>query len=98
MISKSSRLPRLPRVVFKRDLANYFSVDTRYLWHTLLTDELFADWGYDREEFVTSKRFPPGLTKCIYNHFNITDLDETLSQELKALDEPGTGHRAPEDD
>ncbi len=73
---------RLPRCVEKRDLKDYFDVSYKYLWSELLTDELFDEWGYDRDDWKRAKRFPPNVTLLIYSHFNISNLDTTLADEL----------------
>ena len=85
---------RLPRLVFKSELAEYFGVTNRYLWRHVLTDDFFESYGYEKRQFSYVKRFPPHITKLIYQHFEIADLNITLAEELNA-DEAENGHRAP---
>ncbi|MEM6771194.1 MAG: hypothetical protein AAF597_11475 [Bacteroidota bacterium] len=88
----------LPRLVFKSELAAYFGVSGRYLWRHVLTDDFFEDHGYEKRQFSYVKRFPPHITKLIYRHFEITDLNTSLADELNAPEDKENGHRAPTED
>lgn len=97
-MNSSDTAVRLPRLVFKSELAEYFGVTTRYLWRHVLTDDFFESYGFEKRQFSYVKRFPPHITKLIYQHFEISDLNTTLAEELNTPDEQENGHRAPVDD
>lgn len=100
MNSLSNKVPkRLPRLVFKHELCTYFDECTsRYLWRNILTDDVFEEGGFKKADYAKVKRFPPDVTKHLYRHFDIDDLNARLSDELRDGDEAPKGHRAPSDD
>lgn len=76
-------VPRLPRCVTKYELATYFECSYEYLWKEIITDELLEGWNYSYEEHVRPcKKLHPILTKKIYLHFGIRDLDMSLADEI----------------
>lgn len=76
------RKARLPRVVSKYDLTQYFGCSFEYLWKEIITDELLESWGYDYDKVKPRKLLGPDLTFKIYLHFRITDLDRSMSEEV----------------
>jgi hypothetical protein len=72
---------------------------SKELYKHLLTEELLESWGFDIDQVkACGSKFSAKLTKRIYLHWNITDLDATIHQEVVAeLSASGLGSRAPED-
>lgn len=89
----SSKKAYLPRVAQKFEVATYFGLDTRQLRNRVVTRDLIEEWGFDYESFKRDKSFPVEVTKKIYQHFKIRDLNMTLSEELYP-DSDEAGHRA----
>lgn len=75
---------RLPRCLHKFELANYFGITTKTLWATILTDELLDSWGLDQQEVKPKRVFGPSLSRRIYEHYHITDLDADFSEEIRS--------------
>lgn len=75
--------PRLPRCVTKYDLITFFECNYRYLWRRILPDELLEGWGYSYARIKSTRTLPPDLTRAIYAHYGITDLDGKLSEEIQ---------------
>lgn len=86
------KAPRLPRCVTKYDLITYFDCSYRYLWKRIITPDLLEGWGVDVPALKKARRLDPFLTKKLYEHFNIKDLDDTLKDELEAQTD---GEKAP---
>jgi hypothetical protein len=74
--------PNLPRCVHKYQLRDYFGCSYRHLWRFIITEDLFLSWGYDPDKLKRRRIFSPELTRLIYTHFQITDLDASLSKEI----------------
>jgi len=85
MKSPSDKPARLPRCLPKFELARYFSVTTKTLWATILTEPLLDSWGFDQDEVKRLRNFPPLLSRRIYEHYFITDLDADFSSEIKLV-------------
>jgi hypothetical protein len=75
---------RLPRCLHKFELANYFGITTKTLWATILTEELLDSWGLDQQEIKPKRVFGPSLSRRIYEHYHITDLDADFSEEVRS--------------
>lgn len=73
---------RLPRCVHKYDLKEYFGCTYKYLWSSLITEDLLEEWGIDLDKFKRIRRIDPETTRKIYHHFRITDLDADYSEEI----------------
>lgn len=86
--------PRLPRCVTKFDLITYFNCNYRYLWRRIITVELLEEWGIDIPALKRARTLDPFLTKRLYEHFKITDLDKRPQDEIEAVTE---GEQAPTD-
>ncbi|MEM6397774.1 MAG: hypothetical protein AAF741_15605 [Bacteroidota bacterium] len=74
----------LPRCVGKDELRRYFGVPYKYLWSSLITDDLIEEWGGDIDQIKKQKRLTPQITRRIYLHFGITDLKADYSSEIAA--------------
>lgn len=74
--------PHLPRTVEKRDLKDYFGCSYAYLWEVIITDDLLYRWGYNQDQIKPLRRLPPDLTRLIYVHFKITDLNADFVAEI----------------
>ena len=77
--------PNLPRCVHKYQLVSYFDCSYDFLWKNLITDDLLMRWGFDLDNVRKCRQLGPDLTKRIYIHFAITDLDADLSAEVRRL-------------
>lgn len=84
MISPNDKRARLPRCLPKFELADYFSVTTKSLWATILPEPLLYSWGYDQDDVKRLRNFPPNLSRRIYEHYKITDLDADFSAEIRS--------------
>ncbi|MTB53902.1 hypothetical protein [Lewinella sp. W8] len=78
----AEKAPNLPRCVRKYQLRDYFGCSYRHLWRFIITEDLFLSWGYDPDKLKRRRIFSPELTKLIYTHFQIRDLDADLSEEI----------------
>ena len=76
--------PRLPRCVTKYELSQDFDCNYEFLWREILTEDLLTEWGYGLDYVKQRKRFGPLLTRQIYLHFRITDLNRSLAEEITA--------------
>jgi hypothetical protein len=86
-MSSTVSAPRIPRCVTKYDLITFFECNYRYLWRRILTDDLLETWGYTYADIKNTKKLPPDLTRSIYDHYGITDLDAKLSDEIREKEE-----------
>lgn len=80
----------LPRCVAKFELIAYFGCDYKFLWSRLIPDELLHQWGYDSDQVKKCRRLDTDLTRLIYLHHRITDLNSDYSEEIAALLEENT--------
>lgn len=84
MNSTVEKKVRLLRCLPKFELANYYGITTKTLWATILTEELLEEWGYDQADIKPLRVYPPNLSRRIYEHYQITDLDADFSEEIRA--------------
>ena len=77
----------LPRCVAKKELKNYFDVSYDELWRKILTVDLLEKWGFEVDEIKKLRLLPPKLTKSIYLHYEIKDLNMTMHEELYGVAE-----------
>ena len=84
MNTSENKPARLPRCLPKFELTNYFGIPTKTLWATILTDELLDFWGLDQQEAKPLRVFGPPLSRRIYEHYQITDLDSDFSEEIRS--------------
>ena len=74
----------LPRCVSKKELRNYWGVSRKYLREEIITDDLLEKLDIDIEKYNRLRNLTPDITKKIYLHFEIFDLNGDLSTELAA--------------
>lgn len=79
----NSNKANLPRCVSKGQLKEYFGCSYDFMWANLLTDELLMSWNINLEEVKRRRLLGPDLTRRIYVHFKITDLDANFSEEVR---------------
>lgn len=75
--------PNLPRCVHKYQLRDYFNCTYDFLWSNIITDDLLLSWNVKLDDIRQCRQFGPDLTRRIYIHFKITDLDADLSAEVR---------------
>lgn len=74
----------LPRCVTKKELKNYFGVSYKEMWNKIITEDLLNEWGYEIDDIKPMRLLTPEITKKIYIHFEIKDLNMDMYQELYA--------------
>jgi hypothetical protein len=84
MNTSDRKQARLPRCLPKFELANYFGITTKTLWATILTEELLDSWELDQHDIKPLRVFGPRLSRRIYEHYQITDLDADFSEEIRS--------------